>query len=288
MRFRNFIYSKSLENTHNVINILGLKFKIRRPVLKYLETHIVDHCNLNCKACHHFCPLAPENYVKVENFESDIKEISKKFYLKRFRIMGGEPLLHPQVCEFLAIARRYLPSTNISIVTNCILLPQMKEEFWDTCRKYDIKIDMSQYPIVGDKETFKQKYFTLVENHNVKIGEVHWADKFWSLLNYKGDSDIKKTFENCDKFCKTLRNGRLITCSLGSYFDFYNNYFGTNIPEAKGIDIYKNDAKTILKYLNTPMETCRYCTQERHYFEWGRTEKKKEEWFIGINSENSD
>ena len=41
--------------------ILQNEYKIRKllPVtsIGVIETHIVDHCNLNCKGCHHFAPL---------------------------------------------------------------------------------------------------------------------------------------------------------------------------------------------------------------------------------------
>ena len=32
---------------------------------------IVDHCNLNCKGCGHFSPLASESFLDIETFEND-------------------------------------------------------------------------------------------------------------------------------------------------------------------------------------------------------------------------
>jgi hypothetical protein len=33
-----------------------------------LEMHIVDHCNLNCAGCNHFCSLAEPFYISIESF----------------------------------------------------------------------------------------------------------------------------------------------------------------------------------------------------------------------------
>jgi ABC-2 type transport system ATP-binding protein len=41
------------------------------------ETDVVDHCNLNCKSCHHFSPLANQYFVKTEVFEKDFARLSQ-------------------------------------------------------------------------------------------------------------------------------------------------------------------------------------------------------------------
>jgi len=35
-----------------------------------LEMHIVDHCNLNCAGCNHFCPLAEPFYISLKEFQN--------------------------------------------------------------------------------------------------------------------------------------------------------------------------------------------------------------------------
>jgi hypothetical protein len=41
--------------------------------MKYLEHHIVDHCNLNCIGCSHFSPLAEKWFEDFETFKLDFK-----------------------------------------------------------------------------------------------------------------------------------------------------------------------------------------------------------------------
>jgi molybdenum cofactor biosynthesis enzyme MoaA len=53
-------------------------------------------------------------------------------------LMGGEPLLHPELERFFPAARTAFPSAKIKIVTNGILLSKKEDSFWRHSKK-DIK-----------------------------------------------------------------------------------------------------------------------------------------------------
>ena len=47
-------------------------------MLRYLETHITDHCNLKCASCLHFSCLVDKPYFKdLQSFELEAKRISE-------------------------------------------------------------------------------------------------------------------------------------------------------------------------------------------------------------------
>lgn len=50
--------------------------------IRYLEHHIVDHCNLKCNGCSHFSGLADEWFENFDDFRKD--------FLKLKEITGGE------------------------------------------------------------------------------------------------------------------------------------------------------------------------------------------------------
>jgi MoaA/NifB/PqqE/SkfB family radical SAM enzyme len=54
--------------------------------------------------------------------------------LQSFYVTGGEPLLHPRILEIFTIARKYFPRTDLSFMTNGLLLLKMPEIFWETCK----------------------------------------------------------------------------------------------------------------------------------------------------------
>ncbi len=120
---------------------------LRRPELAYLELHLTDHCNLNCKGCSHFCPLAPPQYADLSGYKSDMHRISQLFRnIRTIRLMGGEPLLHPDPASFVRATRAVFPQARIRFVTNGILLPKASQAFWDACRDTGATIDMTVYP----------------------------------------------------------------------------------------------------------------------------------------------
>lgn len=264
--------------THKVVTVLGAKLKIRTkkksfPVLPYLEIHLCDHCNLNCKGCGHFCYLVrDEIFTDLEQFTKDINELSKKIFIKQIRLMGGEPLLHKQVNEFINITREAYPKSDIRLVTNGILLPTMKEDFWETCRKNKIKIDMSKYPIVGNKFA---EYLDLLDDNRVSLGQIHLAKRFFSQRNPKGDSDYKKAFSACiSKKCVNLWHSKLYICpAVFRYYYNQNNEEKLEMP--KGYDIYSLSGEEIMKYMNKPDNACRFCLLESIEYPWEQHNESK-------------
>jgi molybdenum cofactor biosynthesis enzyme MoaA len=65
--------------------------------------------------------------------------------LYQIRLLGGEPLLHPDIMAFCAATRYAFPRASIEIVTNGILLPTMPQKFFDGLKKYDVGIYLSDY-----------------------------------------------------------------------------------------------------------------------------------------------
>lgn len=69
--------------------------------MDYFEIHLVEHCNLKCKACDNYSSIAEEEYLDIENFENDMKRMRELFSgIQLIRLLGGEPLLHPNLISF--------------------------------------------------------------------------------------------------------------------------------------------------------------------------------------------
>lgn len=80
---------------------------------KKIYVEITNICNLSC----HFCPKSkrkPE-YMKLDSFEKILREI-KPFTDYIYLHVKGEPLLHPQLEEFLDLA--YVYGFRVNITTN--------------------------------------------------------------------------------------------------------------------------------------------------------------------------
>ena len=113
--------------------------------LPFFLYEIVHHCNLNCKWCDHCSPIADEEYVTVEQFTKDLELVNDKFSDVFFvAIMGGEPLMHPNLDLIIKSARNILPKSSIKIYTNGLLLSSFKKDFWHLLRQNKITIVLTK------------------------------------------------------------------------------------------------------------------------------------------------
>ena len=93
--------------------------------------------------------MADEEYVDINELASDLKRLSELSAgeVHHINILGGEPLLHPEITKIIEIVRHYFPYGNIYLVTNGVLLNRMDESFWKQCKQSNIVIAPTQYPI---------------------------------------------------------------------------------------------------------------------------------------------
>jgi hypothetical protein len=253
-----------------------------KPSLSYIELHLVDHCNMNCKGCGHFSPLADEWFADLEEYSRDMLQLQKLFStIKTIRLMGGEPLLHPQVESFLYSTRACFPKADIRIVTNGILLHDMANTFWEACRSYSIGIDVTVYPPMEKKENAICRLAAEkgVRIHTEKTGSFH------ALYNKKGDSDAEANFRKCRSRWNTpmLREGKIYICNVPALISYFNKWFGTDIPSTGFVDIYTANLTgwDVRKKLNKSSRTCCYCTlgwDRTPEFPWSTSKRTIEEW----------
>ena len=312
------IFSIYNENTHKVFCILGFKIKVRNykkeldllkkkfdlklkeqekrtlfklqkmlPVnsIKTIETHIVDYCNLNCKGCDHFSPLAPKTLLTLSEFESDMTRLFEltKGNIESFNILGGEPLLPPQCIEFYETARRIFPKSKIKLVTNGILLPEQSDDFYERCAKSNILIRPTKYNIDIDWDLVREK----CKRFNIDFDFYLVNESFFkNALDLSGSQYRLKSYLNCQTdWYNTfyLDHGKIYHCATEAYMRFFSDYFKKDIkiPETDYIDIYKvNNIKEIFDFMITPPQFCSHCIRKvkPEYYKWDLSKKDISEW----------
>ena len=253
---------------------------IFKPELKYVELHLTDHCNLNCKGCGHFSPLATKWFANIETYKNDIKRLTELFStIEMIRLMGGEPLLHPEVNSFISSTKKHFPISDIHIVTNGLLLPKMDDDFFLICKENHIIIDITVYPLTETK--IKSILTILVKEEKIKINVRH-VNMFHAHRNFRGDSDPLKAFKNCraQYYCPFLKEGKLYHCALPAVAKYANTSFGIQIPETGYVDLFEKNiiGSKIIEVLNQPSDACKFCSYSFTPFEWTTSRKAIEEW----------
>ena len=252
------------------------------------ETHLVEHCNLNCQMCTHFSPLARPSFTKHETFAADMQQMSKLFHdneILRILLLGGEPLLHPDVSYFLETTRKNFPKAEIILYTNGLKLPQMGLSFWEICLKNRISITLTRYPISVDYDLIEH----LLMEHNVNYQYCNTPNRSKKSSHYpldlSGEQDPRHSFLHCDlaNRCIFLRAGRLYTCTVIPNISHFNEFFKQHIEVSPldSIDIYQAaSGSEILRFLASPPPFCRYCDVSHRTIlhEWAYSDSQIEEW----------
>jgi organic radical activating enzyme len=230
---------------------------IQGPWLSYLLCDIVSHCNLNCRGCTHYSNVAEKEFLSLESFEKDLIALRQKFYhIECFRLMGGEPFLHPRMTDFFGIVRKYFPETRLHVVSNGLLIPKQSPEFWQAFHDYDVDLDISQYPpttamLAQIQEALDREKITYMIGSPIQ--------KFSKELTSKADNT---PFVDCKvKTCTVFRNGKLAVCPPAFFIDRLKPYTRFYDNSKTLIDIHDENLSgfDILQKIATPSDFCKYC-----------------------------
>lgn len=255
---------------------------ISENIIDSMEIHIVEHCNLQCDHCWHFSNIAEPSFYDVEKYDKDIEALSNAISggeLKQFKLLGGEPLLHPEINELVKITRKHLKNTSLSVVTNCILLTSMDESFWKTLADNNVNISPTVYPILIDWDGIAnkaEKYnisLVTLEGKKIKNFRKKKKLKYFSKLTLDLNGEQKTNRPDC-KFkngCMNYIDGKLYRCFIPSNIYHFNKKFGTDLQVSQGdyINLYEiNNIKELKKRIDAwshDYPFCRYCKDFSEY-----------------------
>jgi len=250
----------------------------------FFEVHICDHCNLNCAGCSHFSPISEKMFCDYTSFRRDMERMRSLFPgkgVKRIRLLGGEPLLHPELVLFLKTARECFPAAEIQLVTNGLLIDRMAENFWKECVDSRILIYVSRYPVNLDFKKMEETFIDKNVLYHIESGIPKFRKDH---LDREGKCSGFRSWMKCmlGVRCSQLRDGKLYMCCKPAYIEALNKSFGTHFQVCKKdyVDIYATDARRqIRRYQRHPIPFCRYCDISGwNMFEWRRSSLTEDEW----------
>jgi MoaA/NifB/PqqE/SkfB family radical SAM enzyme len=231
-----------------------------------VEYNLTEHCNLSCYACDHASPLLPIKFASVEEFSRDFEALASVFHSRQLRFVGGEPLLHPQLLEFLSEARRIGIADTIVLITNGVLLHQVRDEFWELIDE----LWVSEYPGVNRKLD-DTECAEICKAHNVLFR--HWRVKSFNrtIINNRIDKPdlVRAIFRNCklagEISCHTVHEGRFYKCSVAPFMGPRLALKGIAFDNRTidGVSLHSNSKlfEDLDRCLNgtTPLAACSYC-----------------------------
>lgn len=252
-------------------------------ISKYLDYHWIDkvqipialHCNLKCNRCYHFSNLqSQKEFYDFDNFKKDINDIKDmRFKIFEFRFLGGEPLLCDDILKYVEYTKQIYPYSDIKIITNGILLLSKSDDFLKKISKFNIIISISLYqPMISKINIVEER----LKKYNINYEIFRFGDSFNKILKKECSEDYEVVASNCEK-CILIYNGVISRCAPSIFINIFNSKFNYNYPEKnyKKIIDFEN-RKALLKYINKPVELCKYCSGDSNpvSFKWEHTPLK--------------
>lgn len=255
--------SRIVENAlHNYAMYYGKGFLIERLVFI-----LTDKCTLNCKNCDGYIPF--HTHPKTDSFET-IKNSYEKIievcgHVETINLLGGEPLLHPDIAQ----VTRYFVNDNhcscVMIISNGTIVP--KPELIDILKSPKCTFRISDY---GNLSRHKDELVALFEKEKIKYEVTNY--QYWDRIptiqrQYETFEQLDAKYNACTTNLLYVKHGKVFQCTfvaglsdLGKSMlpDFEKNYVDLLLPGSK--DVTLQVGKFVQQiHQRQHLDACKYC-----------------------------
>jgi len=265
-----------------IVNVWRRWRQVRNMPLR-LEFILSDYCNLNCRGCTHYSPLARKEFISLEKVSQVMEHLGQVCGggVESAYLMGGETLLYPDLTGAMEALRRSFPTQKLYIFTNGLLLPKMDDDFWRACRRYGFILAITRYPIKFDYDSV----IALCASKGVEtviFGDRTKAGSFFRFsLDPAGRQNARIAHFKCyNRGCVSVLGDYVYPCSISACVGHLNDATGTSFEHLTGDSLYYRNvgsAADIRRLRDRPVPFCRYCRQPQ-VVPYGPSRREPDEW----------
>ncbi|MCR4909453.1 MAG: radical SAM protein [Lachnospiraceae bacterium] len=234
-----------------------------RAVFQDIVVILTTRCSLNCKNCNNLMPLYDKPYhLDTDTVIADILKLLENVdTIIKFGLLGGEPLIYPELGRVLQVVLESPKVMFADITTNATVLPD--SSLLKLMRHPKMFVEISNY---GVKTQKVQDFAALMRENGIR----HTVDKATSWVapggteqRGKSREQLEKEYNACysSRYCRTMLNGKLYLCARGAhlcdlgYMKSEHDVFDVrNTPSGPG---FREGMKRF--YLSDYAEACNYC-----------------------------
>ena len=249
--------------------------------LEKFETNITSTCTNRCICCDHYSPLQEAWFVDPEKLEADLRAASRLLHAGDYRLIGGEPTLHPQILEILDIARASRVADTVSVWTNGMRLEKMAQAFW---KKVD-GIAVTVYPKLGNErlDWIKERCEEACVSLRI-VQHPHFNRTF--SQGEMSQAEALEMYARCIyRSCNEYDNGWFYHCNNAR---FISSLVMGMEEGTDGINLHTASEEEFRAYLEDkthPFESCKRCVQTKlipvEWREVGRSDWYEESEYRG-------
>lgn len=138
--------------------------------IDYLRISLIDRCNFRCQYClpedAELAYVLQQDLLKREEILTLIKNVFIPLGFRKFRLTGGEPLLHPEIVNIVRDIASLPATSDLALTTNGYLLDNLAEMLYEAgLRRINISLDSL------DPDTFDQ----IIGNRGRSRWQKTWA-----------------------------------------------------------------------------------------------------------------
>ena len=199
-------------------------------------------------------------------------------------VLGGEPLLNPDLPQILETIRRLYSSSDILLITNGLLLADASSLFWDAIVKTGTRITISAH--LENYKTMCERIDAKLEADKTRNIEIYCENFYnsWATLWKYDDNNFPELeaqapapiFQEClSKNCFTLHGDYLYRCNLMYGLKMLQEQCRWH-PKVRAMEAidgigHWSTSEQIAEYLTSEncYSACAYCTPN-HQLEVGK------------------
>lgn len=177
-------------------------------------------------------------------------------------MLGGEPLLHPNLPDLLRSVRRSGICDTIRVITNGRKLPVMASAFWELVDE----VSISSYPGEELSEDELAAVEAVAARHEVRVKrkEFRFFRESYSEIACVDDELVERIYRTCQMAhvwrCHTYWNGRLYRCPQSLFLPLVLH---GSIEAIEGLPLEPDPGllHRLLEFLQAPapLASCRHC-----------------------------
>jgi len=258
-----------------------------KPVLPFVETMATQVCNLSCVGCTNYSDLTHSGYVPWAVMKDQLSAWLAVIDIPDFGIMGGEPLINPEIRQWLRGVRELMPTSQIRFTTNGLLLDRhldivdLAHEIGNVVFKITVHTDSNKLENLID-QIHRRYQWQAVEEYGIQ----RWATDRQLRFQINRPRQFVKTFRNTyetmqpyaspidqsfamcvQQKCPLLYGGRIYKCSTQGLLDStlarfsYPNFEEWKPYLVNGIapDSTQEEIKDFIDNFGKPNKICAMC-----------------------------
>ena len=202
-----------------------------RPARKIgkLELHLVHACNLTCESCSHYSNQGHKGMLSLKDADDWMRLWKRRIRPKQFSLLGGEPTMHPDLPQFIVLARKHWSRAHVRVMTNGFFLhrhpdlPKVVQKDPNASIYVSVHHDAPEY--LEKFGAIRELLDGWVRDYGIRVTYFD-SYKNWTR-RYKGfgpaiepfeDGQPRESWGHCPaKYCPQLFEGRIWKCAPLAY-----------------------------------------------------------------------